>query len=477
MTKSSIAQGTIYLTAASFVFLLGGYILNIFLGRFLGPSGFGIYGIIITIVGIINIVQTSGLPQAVAKYVSEQAEQREEILLTGIRIQFYTTAVMTALFVLFAKQIAFALHDESIYPYLLLAACIPPVYSFLSLYSGFYNGLHDFRMQAIMQAIYAVAKVTAVLIASSFLHLTGAIIGSIIAPLSALLYGVYTPHPKAKPFPAATMLRYSYPLIASAFLYTLLQSIDIFFIKAILKSNTGAGLYTASQTIAEIPNFALGAFATVLFPNISYHHKRGELEHIRSISQKTLRYVLMLLLPFVMTIAVTSEKILQVLYSHAYTPAAPTLSILVYAAGTLTLFGIFTHILNAVGKPGTTLGITFLGVAATAVSCIFLIPHFALNGAAYATLIGSVAATIVAWGLVYKAYGVYLPPVQLIRIVIASSVAAYTASLLPFQNFALPLTYGIAAIIYGLILIITKEVTDDDWHLMLSMTPWNKTKI
>ena len=55
MGKSGIAgdpvgTGTIYLTIATLVWVLASYVINIFLGRILGPEKFGVYGVVIALI-------------------------------------------------------------------------------------------------------------------------------------------------------------------------------------------------------------------------------------------------------------------------------------------------------------------------------------------------------------------------------------------------------------------------------------------
>ena len=79
MNSTSLSKGAFYLTFSTIIFVLSGYLINVILGRQLGPSSYGIYGIIITLMTTINLTQVSGLPQAVAKYIAEEELESEEI--------------------------------------------------------------------------------------------------------------------------------------------------------------------------------------------------------------------------------------------------------------------------------------------------------------------------------------------------------------------------------------------------------------
>jgi O-antigen/teichoic acid export membrane protein len=53
-----------------FVFLVAGYAIHAGLGRILGPSLYGTFGVVITLVTILNLILTSGIPRAVSRYIA-----------------------------------------------------------------------------------------------------------------------------------------------------------------------------------------------------------------------------------------------------------------------------------------------------------------------------------------------------------------------------------------------------------------------
>ena len=56
MKKQSVLRGTIYLMAAQAAFVASGYAIHISLGRLLGPSEYGIYAVVISLMTIVNLV-------------------------------------------------------------------------------------------------------------------------------------------------------------------------------------------------------------------------------------------------------------------------------------------------------------------------------------------------------------------------------------------------------------------------------------
>ena len=65
-TKQSVTRGTIYLMAAQAAFVASGYASHIGLGRLLGPSEYGIYAAVISLMTMANLVLVTGIPQAMS---------------------------------------------------------------------------------------------------------------------------------------------------------------------------------------------------------------------------------------------------------------------------------------------------------------------------------------------------------------------------------------------------------------------------
>jgi len=82
----SMAKGAAYLTVATIVFMLTGYAVHFGLARLLGPAMYGIYGVVLSLISITNIILTAGISQAVSKYISA-GENAEIVKRTGLKIQ------------------------------------------------------------------------------------------------------------------------------------------------------------------------------------------------------------------------------------------------------------------------------------------------------------------------------------------------------------------------------------------------------
>jgi stage V sporulation protein B len=471
MKKTSLGRGTIYLTLSTIIFVLSSYIVNVWLGRYLGPSGYGVYGVIISLLTAINLTQTSGLPLAVAKYIAQDEDRADGILRSGLIVQTVSTLLASLLFFFLAQPLAHLLNDMSLVPYIQLCALVFPLYGVYSVYLNYYNGLHHFKTQAMMSIIYSIAKFVCIIGLVYFLHVYGAILGFVFAPVIALMFYLHLPKKNANRFPYKKLILFSLPLTFIAIFSNLLQSVDLFFIKGMMHSDASTGIYTANQNIAEIPFYGITALASVLFPGISRSISQNLPDQTRSLIVKSLRFTWLIITPSIFLIAATSGEILQFLYSAKYISGASSLSILAMASGLFTLFTMLATILSSSGSPWMSSILSGTGLAINSILCLFLIPLYGISGAAIATTIAVGIVMLIAAFLVYRKFQVLFDASSVLKILLASSVIFLLGKVIIIPVIILPLLYIALFIVYGAMLYLLKEIKKEDMLLVQSLLP------
>lgn len=468
--KSSLVKGAFYLTVASIVFMLSGYGVNIWLGRHLGPEAYGLYGIIISLVTLINLAQTSGLPLAVSKYIAADVNHSDAIYRTGFYIQITSTSLVSLMFFLVSGTIASVLKESTITPYLKFASFVFPFYSMYALMGGYYNGRHFFKRQAVINILYSLSKIILIIFLVILFRLYGVIAGFIISPIFALLGGFVLPKKTLYHFPYKTLILFSLPLIGFAIFSNLLQTIDLFFLKSLLDSNKVAGLYTASQNISRIPFFALSALSGVLFPSISKKLSAELHEEASAMIYQSLRIVLLVLTPTVTLMSVTSKDLITFIYSDKYVNGSVPLAVLTIGIGFLVIFTILCNIMSGAGKPKIALTISAFGVLVTSLSCLVLIPRFGMTGAALSTTIGGIVAFVIALTFIHQIFKNSLPVKSALKILTAAFFTYFVANFLVISSLLLIIKYMILFIFYMILLILMKEVSRGDiriiWELI-----------
>ena len=186
--RNIIAKGIIYISSARVIFLISGYALHVFLGRYLGPADYGILGIILALLTFFRIFLKDGLFHSVSRYTAAHHNQSVSIRKQGLRLQLFFILLLSSLYFFSADLIAGFLHDPEFLSYIRLSAFILPAMGFYFIYMASLNGLRLFHKQAIGTSFYGVMRFLWVflLIMIGF-RIKGALVGLILAPLSAMI--------------------------------------------------------------------------------------------------------------------------------------------------------------------------------------------------------------------------------------------------------------------------------------------------
>jgi stage V sporulation protein B len=469
--KTSLIKGTMLLSLSSLVMLFSGYAIHIGLGRFLGPDQYGDYGVVIALWSCVNLVLTTGLPQAVSQSIASNEKQSESVLKSALILQAIALVSITVVYYFMAEPLAKLLNDISLKPLIQLTAFIFPLNAIYSLFLGYYNGLHAFKKQAIIDIVYGLSKVIFILSLVFIFKLNGAIFGFIIAALCATLVSFHFPKNVDYYFSFKKLIIFSIPLIGFTIFLTLYQTLDLLFVKAFIHDGQAAGYYTASQNIAKIPLYVLSALAGIVFPSIAKNISEKREDKNKRLIQQSTRFILALLLPMVILLAATSYNLVSLLYSNEYLPAGSSLSVLVFGIGFLTIFTIQSNIISGAGLPWLAFVISGIGIAVTTITCIVLIPKFALQGAALGTTFGSFVATVLSSGFIYYRFNTLVPIKDVLKIILATCIVGFIAMVIPIPSLVLPIWYIILFAVYLFILWKCKEITSEDIALVKAVLP------
>jgi stage V sporulation protein B len=458
MKKTSITAGFVYLTLSSILYIGAGYLVNVLPGKILGPASYGIFGIVNTIMTSIALTQTSGIPQAVSKFIAEKEDDSQSILKSGLTIQIFSSVAVTLLYLLSAPLIAAALHDPSLTQYLMISSLIIPTYGLYTLTLNYYNGTQQFKKQSLYISLYAVIKIIAIIGLLSIFGLVGAIIGYAIAPLIVLLISFRKPS-TTKKYPYKPLIFFALPIIAFTVFTTLQQSIDLYLLKSLTRSNELSGFYTAAQNIARIPLFALSAMSTLLFPSVASSMKRS-VEETKILITNGLRYSLLLLLPITGFIAVYARSFLSIIYDDQYKSVTEPLAVLVIGMAFLTIFTILSNVISAGGKPMVTIFHAGVGVVLIIVSGIVLIPQEGVLGAAIATVIGCFVSTVLSLLYIKNQFHLKLPVFSYIRTIFITAFVSLIIGQVAGDGLSkLLILCAVYSISYITLLILLGEIT------------------
>lgn len=467
---ASMGQGAVYLTVSNIIFLGSGYVIHIGLGRLLGPESYGIFGVIIAIITFVGLMLRSGITLAASKFIAEDTEKSEIIAQKTAKLQFIFGITVFLLYFFSSGLIADLLGDKELVPYIELSSFAILSYAVFALYLNVVNGLKHYGDQARMLSVYSLAKLGGVflLVALGF-GIYGAVAGFILAPVAGTIAGVkYLKIDFTKNignFDIKRLIYFAVPVTAFAVSYNLIGSVDLFLVKSILSENIYTGYYTASTTIAKVPAFLFLGLSTALFPAVSKAVTRKDQMLTTNYIQNSLRYMLVLIIPVSFLINATASDLVSLVYSAKYAPAAEPLKILIFGWALLALFQLLATILSAGGYPKLPAYIVSLSLLISFLLNYILIPAYGLPGAALATTMAGFFAVSLAAIYVHKIYGALIDLSSVLKIIGASAAVNLLAGNVKIGYDFLPVEYIILAGVYILILVVLKEINNQDFQV------------
>ena len=476
--RTSRLSGAAYLTIAQAVLLALGYVTHILVGKIGGPPLYGVYGVVLSLQSILNMLLTLGIPVATSKEVAEDEHNSGNILKSAAIGQVSLALALSVGTVLFARPIALLFGDESLTPIIRFTAVIYPFTGLYALLTNYFNGLHAFAIQAGLTVLYSVAKLGGSVGLLFPYGVRGALAGFGIGGAASALAGFTLARPTITgrsvfPVPIRRLLTFAGAFVGTSIALQILMSMDLFLVKRILHDNTLVGYYNAAVTLSRIPYFILQALGFVFLPSVA-RLMHDNPEQARRFIRDVSRYLYLLLLPVTALAATTSKNLLRLFFNPSYDPAAQPLTLLMVALGLLSAFYLLATIAAGAGKPRVPFLVSWALIPLSVVLGFLLIPRFGLEGAAITTILVSSIGAVGIGVYMYWRFRITFPLTTLLRGFFATVLMVLPTYFIEPRVLLLPVEYVVLGIIYLLVLVALGEVKKGDLQRLTSLLPKGK---
>jgi O-antigen/teichoic acid export membrane protein len=452
--KSSL-RGAATLSAAQGLYVLSGYVLNVVLARFLGPGSYGVYGVVLTLLTIVNLMQTQGVPQALSRSIAAGADEYGAWR-TALRIQGIASTGGMVLLIVSAPILASVLDDDRLLPGLLIAAAAVPSYAIFAAIGGVLNGRRDFVRQARMNAVYATARVVCVIGLALAFDLAGALVGFALAPVVAAvcLLSARPRGPAKGTFEWRPLVRFALPSIGLALALTATMSVDLLFVKGIIADDDIAGIYAAAQNAARLTYFVIIPAGVVLFPAMAEAIASRDHARQRVLVADGIEGAITVVLLLVAVMAGARIPLLDLAFGSAYEGAATAFELLAPALGCLALAYTLASLMTGSGRPYPPMVAAAVALGVQLVIEYPLTSAYGMSGAALGTLIAGALCLAGQAFLVQRSFGSLGDPSRLLRLVAAGAAAFGVASLASSKVDVLPICIAATAVYIGLVIAL-----------------------
>jgi len=293
-----LKHGVLVLLGTTASMILG-YFFQVFAGRLLGPSDYGIFGSLAAILYIVSVIG-GAITTSITKFASEFNARKEMGKLKGMLVSYSLKsaalgAVIAAIFLPLSAGLANALRIEDPFLIVILAVIFP--FSFVSaVLGGMLNGLQRFEQLSATQVLNSLVKllfgIGLVLLGFGVL---GAILGLVFASIATLSASLFFLRclfkEKSESVSGVKIVSYSIPVLASTALLAIMVNADIILVKHFFPSRD-AGFYVAASTLTKVILWASGALLIAMFPKVSDMNAKNSSP--AKLLRSTLCYILLL---------------------------------------------------------------------------------------------------------------------------------------------------------------------------------------
>ena len=383
----SALSGSFFLSLGQVVFAFSGYLVNVGLARILGPDVYGQYGVTISVLIWLEILLSVGLATATTKMAAELPESAKTIVRLTLKYTVYCSLILLFLTLFMAGPIAGWLSDDQLSVYLRIAAVDLLFYGILKVLMAVYNGIRRYAKTSLIIIVYAISKAGLIVgLAAGGFGIKGALVGNFIATVFGLIIGFWfmkqleeRPVDRERFYSA---LKISLPSTIWAICIILLMSTDLWVAKAIIGGET-IGYYVAAAALAKLVYFLSTGIRMIVLPEISAHIVKSGYGKAKNSMVRMTLFSLPVILGFILLLQFFSDQIVQIVYSKAYSPAAPILRVMLLAYFAVTFCEFFCHALTAVGKAWSAANVLVVLSLISVPANIVLVKKIGITGAVY----------------------------------------------------------------------------------------------
>jgi len=342
-----IVSGILWMSSISYLGYALSFLIQLILVRLLNPEDFGIFFLGLSIAEILFIFFSYSFPLAVI-----QIQEAEDLFDTAFYLTLLSGVVLVSLSSLSTVLLKsyYSLHTILVFFILCVNQAIQ---SCASLYSASMEKTLNFKKNAIIRGVVSGTAGIASVIMAYFSFGVWSLVGRELL-MSVLLYiGMknYSDYRFSKRFSLKTaklLLVFNYKFLLSRGLEIVYHRIPNLFIGTLTGVKT-LGFFTQAYYLANLPNTIFGA-ATQNVSYVVYSKIQNNREKITNIFYITNYFLIRLLIPIMIILAIFPDFVIKILYGNKWIDASSYLRYFSIYAALLPLFSNAKTLAYGLGK-------------------------------------------------------------------------------------------------------------------------------
>ncbi len=382
-----------------------GFLLGVWVARYLGPDLFGLFSYASALVGMFSAVAGLGLQSIVVREIVRNTSSKEEILGTAAVLQLLSGLIAYACVL---STILWLRAEDT------LASILVAILGSIMLFRFSDVALYWFESQVLSKyvvwvqngcfVIFAAIKVglilrNAPLLAFAWATVAEALVVSVLILIILGLRGTKLRELKFSMLRAKSLLTSSWPLFFSGIAITVNMKIDQIMLGQML-GNDAVGIYSVAVRISEVWYFVTAIMMASIFPKLaSLDAEKSDLLH-RRLSQ-AYGFMFWISVAVALALSFSSSMLINLLFGARYADAADVVVVYAWAGISVAIGCVWSSWILLEDKSLLGLAAQLLAALLNIALNLILIPIYGINGSAVATLIAYSISGMASWFL-YK---------------------------------------------------------------------------
>ena len=464
-----------------------GYVLRIFLSRYLTIEDFGLFYAVSAFVGLFTIVRYLGLNQALTKFIpeflikKENSKIKSSIIFTVV-FQLITITAFTIIILFFQNDISllFKSGKAGTVLTLMVLSFIPS--TFFTVFQSVFQGYQRLKMYALIEPVRISSTFALSVLFIIFLQLgvsgvalayfCAAIFTSVVFSISFFKLDMIKTKTTLSSDLTKKLFRFGIPVFMSGVALIIINFTDTLVI-TFFRTLDEVALYQVALPTTQLLLVFSSATAAVMFPLVSYLYASKKMAEIERGLRVISVMMLFVLLPFVILLYSFPEVVVQILFSSKFLPAVNTIKILSIGMIFYSFFVLFQTTLDGIGKPFISTKIMFAMAVSNIAMNLILVPILGIMGAAVAFTITFFIGVIAGWKYLNKYLKVSFAYSRVTKIFIAAFISAAIAYLMKvwinlpqYEEFFVALITSWA--VFLIVIVLSRSVTGEDIEFLES---------
>lgn len=391
MTAISVTKNTTYLTLSYVGQKLLSFVYFVMVARMIGVEDLGKYTFALSFTTLFAVFVDLGLTQALIRETAKFKENAGKYLSAVISVRLVVSVLVYLLVVLVINLLNYpAVTKNLVY----FSGVIMLIDQFTLVLWGVFRGYRNLKYESISVVINQIIIVfVGFIVLYSKLPLIFLMLPFLIASSFSLIFSLFS----VRHFLDVKMIfnfdlkilkflaRLAVPFALIAIFSRVYGYIDQIMLSKMI-GDTALGWYSVAMKIPFALQFVPAALAAAIFPAFS-HHFIHDKEQLRFTYERVLRFLIIIVMPISIGVAVLAEPIILSLYGGEYLPAILPLQILM-----LGLFFVFMNfpigsLLNGCNRQVANTKLVGVTMIINLILNILLIPTYSFVGASVAFLV------------------------------------------------------------------------------------------